>query len=605
MISTRLIKTTLIISSISIILSACGGGGGGSASSGSKPATPGATTNVAPNINDMPTQSINERAAFSFTPTVSDSDGTVNEYKWEQISGSAVTNGFVHSLSSLEFIAPEVLKDEVLTFKLTVTDDDNATASKNVDVTIKAFTNLTEINFDDNGLNQCLHSSHYAEKDLGIVEVSCHGYGIQSIDDLEKFEHLIQVDFTNNSIADLSPLAEHVALQSVWLPQNNVADLSPLSGLSNLTGLNIANNKVNDLTPLSALTKLEQFSAFNDSQGQNNNDIRDISPLSAATNLKLLWLVGNSLQSLEPIRNMTNLNSLTFGQLDPSSDTDDISPLAQLTNLNELLMANHNATDLMPLAQLNSLNKLTIYSSKATDITPLAQLKQLTNLHLFTTNLVDTSPLMQLTQLEKLHVGGYTTSNGWYDAKLENVSFLEHLVLLKELSIGLSQVSNVDSIAQLNLLESFNYDRNKGLDLTPLAGLTQLRTLKLWPSENGISDLTALANLNNLELLFIQDGLLEINTFQDISALSNKAKLTSLVLDGEVEDLTPINGLINLELLHLSHNQIIDVDPIFALEKITGLSLFGNDGISCADLELLEQSLALQNFEKPESCVAN
>ena len=66
----------------------------------------------------------------------SDSDGTISSYAWTQTGGTTVTlNGAETGTAS--FTAPDVAQDTVLTFKLTVTDDDGATDDDSVRITVE------------------------------------------------------------------------------------------------------------------------------------------------------------------------------------------------------------------------------------------------------------------------------------------------------------------------------------------------------------------------------------------------------------------------------------------------------------------------------------
>jgi hypothetical protein len=67
----------------------------------------------------------------------SDPDGTVTDVLWEQLAGgNQVTLSTPNALTS-EFRAPDVdANGDVLTFKLTITDDDNLTTSDTVTVTV-------------------------------------------------------------------------------------------------------------------------------------------------------------------------------------------------------------------------------------------------------------------------------------------------------------------------------------------------------------------------------------------------------------------------------------------------------------------------------------
>ena len=70
-----------------------------------------------------------------------DSDGSIESYGWEQVSGTMVSLSDT-AISRPEFTTPEVDRDTHLTFKLTVTDDDGDTDDAYVTITVKAVPNV-------------------------------------------------------------------------------------------------------------------------------------------------------------------------------------------------------------------------------------------------------------------------------------------------------------------------------------------------------------------------------------------------------------------------------------------------------------------------------
>lgn len=94
-----------------------------------------ADPNQAPIANSGPDQNANEGTVVTLDGTgSSDVDGTIAAYSWIQTAGPAVTltNG---NTANPTFTAPDVTVDSILTFELTVTDDQGATATDLVNIT--------------------------------------------------------------------------------------------------------------------------------------------------------------------------------------------------------------------------------------------------------------------------------------------------------------------------------------------------------------------------------------------------------------------------------------------------------------------------------------
>ncbi len=113
-----------------------------------------------PTVNAGVDQVADENSLVSLTATAADSNGQITGYQWQQVSGMDVLlNG--DTTDSVSFTAPFVDADEVLVFRVTVTDDDGDVASDEVQVTI---TNVNEAPTVDTSVDQ--PSDEVVEGDL-------------------------------------------------------------------------------------------------------------------------------------------------------------------------------------------------------------------------------------------------------------------------------------------------------------------------------------------------------------------------------------------------------------------------------------------------------
>jgi len=99
---------------------------------------------VPPIANAGPDQTVNQTTTVSLTGVgSSDSDGSIAGYAWIQTAGPTVALSGATSVSA-SFVAPTVAADTVLTFQLTVTDNDGATSVDFVNVTVRK-TNIAPV----------------------------------------------------------------------------------------------------------------------------------------------------------------------------------------------------------------------------------------------------------------------------------------------------------------------------------------------------------------------------------------------------------------------------------------------------------------------------
>ena len=94
--------------------------------------------NQPPNAQAGSDQTVDVGDKVTLRGSASDSDGLVETYRWEQIAGPSVLISNENQASA-SFVAPEVEGGVTLTFRLRVTDDNNATATDKVMVKIAKY----------------------------------------------------------------------------------------------------------------------------------------------------------------------------------------------------------------------------------------------------------------------------------------------------------------------------------------------------------------------------------------------------------------------------------------------------------------------------------
>ena len=150
--------------------------------------------------------------------------------------------------------------------------------------------------------------------------------------------------------------------------------------------------------------------------------------------------------------------------------------------------------------------------------------------------------------------------------KLNDLTPLAGLTQLKYLCIRDNQSSDLTPLASLTQLETLDIANNQISDLTPLAGLTQLRDLYIF--NNQISDLTPLASLTQLETLDI--------------------------FNNQISDLTPLAGLTELRFLHMVNNQIRSLAGLENLTELNAIYAAGNPLTDTSALEVSGRTRALR-----------
>lgn len=119
---------------IALQLSACGGGSGSSTSN----------NNLAPSVNAGEDQTVSSAEAVSLNGVGIDNDGTIGTIQWSEVgSGDLVINN--NSGFSASFDAPIVSNTTTYTLRLLVTDNDGATATDEIIITVNPLLTIDQL----------------------------------------------------------------------------------------------------------------------------------------------------------------------------------------------------------------------------------------------------------------------------------------------------------------------------------------------------------------------------------------------------------------------------------------------------------------------------
>ena len=94
-------------------------------------------SNSAPSVSAGEDQTVNQGATVNLTGVASDSDGSISSWLWQQTSGSPSVTIKNSTTSNASFTAPEVEVETTLVFELEVKDNDGASVSDSMRVTVR------------------------------------------------------------------------------------------------------------------------------------------------------------------------------------------------------------------------------------------------------------------------------------------------------------------------------------------------------------------------------------------------------------------------------------------------------------------------------------
>jgi len=120
---------------------------------------------------------------------------------------------------------------------------------------------------------------------------------IHDLSDLQYFPNLIQLDFGNNAVENIAPLAALTQLTYLEAPMNQIRDLRPIGNLTKLVHAVFWSNQIVDISPVENLRALKVFSIA-------SNQVSDISPLANLDRLEILEIQNNPITDYSTIASL-------------------------------------------------------------------------------------------------------------------------------------------------------------------------------------------------------------------------------------------------------------------------------------------------------------
>jgi len=221
-----------------------------------------------------------------------------------------------------------------------------------------------------------------------------------------------------------------------------------------------------------------------------------------------------------------------------------------------------------PLKTITQLETLSVTHIQTCDFSMLAEMKSLEGLEINNSPFYDLTPISKLTNLTQLTLSGVF---------LKDVTPISKLTELTELDLHNNLIDDIEPLSGLTELVTLDLSNNSLGPLTlsdepretsrlsPLKQMTLLFSLKL---NNLNGDLEVLPDLQGLIYLTVFEA--QYNKIKDLSPLAQNTSLRQLSLRGnQIVDISPLAKLTELRYLYLDHNQIVDLSPLAGLSLRT------------------------------------
>ena len=365
------------------------------------------------------------------------------------------------------------------------------------------------------------------------------------------------------------------------------------------TGETVLKDKVfkNDMTELYAKLKLVTQNQRLDLSGIR--EIISLDPISELSDLNWLDISETSIEDLSPVRNLNKLKVLRAN----STLIEDISAMKYNITLEELEVANTSIEDLSVLASLRNLQKLNLANTQVNRLTNLKSCQSLVSLNLGGTRIANIGILQDLPQLKVLDIS---------NTAVRDLGPIANMKDLQSLNIAGSAISNLQVLSELSNLREVNCCNTAISDLTPLKGNRRLS--KIYCDRSSIHDTEASAfTKDNPFTLVIYDTealktwwnelpiywkavfskQIQVDAEPTTEQLHAILNLQELDLSGNtyMQNLIPVNRLVNLKSLNIANTEINFLQPIQNLTNLESLNIehtFINDIKPLKDMNSLK-----------------
>lgn len=327
----------------------------------------------------------------------------------------------------------------------------------------------------------------------------------------------------------------------------HIYDLKPLYAFSGLKQLNISKGRVPDLDPIRNLSKLESLIAA-------GSLINSVEPIRYIPNLRVLDISGTLVRDIKPLESMESLEILNLAD----SRVDSIGIVKELTKLREINFSGLNIADIQVLGNLKNLEVVELSRLNISSLKGISDLPAIRRLSMDNTMVQDLKEISNLHTLEYLFLE---------NTEVSSLKPLEKLTGLKMVYCDKTKIGRAEAMNFMQVRPSVRV-------------IYESQELMAWwemlPKEwqNVFSLLVELSEPPTREQLHDVSFLkaLDVSGNASISSISPLEKISSLsylnIAGTKVSDLQPIANLFDMETLILSSTAVDNLNPLSALSRL-------------------------------------
>lgn len=292
-------------------------------------------------------------------------------------------------------------------------------------------------------------------------------------------------------------------------------------------------------------------------------------------------------QNLQELSLFTGLRSLTIQNVSGL----DFTPLAQLVDLEYLDLSGCtiSSNSLQAIGSLGELKQLVLSSCALTKIDALSPLVKLKQLDLSNNSIDNIGVVSLMTELEEISLANNPISS------IAGLSACDNIRLV---DISNCTVASINSLSGKEYLETLIAPNNKIAALDDLARCARLNKLDV--QANLITDISMLPGLVSLKIFDGSNN--QITLVPDFDETTSQLQQFSINYN-QVEELSGLTGLQQLNYLNADYNKIVDLMPLSENFGLVQVNVWDNPVTPESVAALQEHSIIVNfnpNYVPPE-----
>jgi internalin A len=270
--------------------------------------------------------------------------------------------------------------------------------------------------YDDTSLDPLVGLQH-------LISLGVKSGSLQDVRPILTLTNLVTLSFESAIVTNIEALANHPSLGTLAYWSSGITNAAPFTSLS-VTNLSVEGNSITDVSPFLSMSRLRALSLVHNPltnvqlvrqmtnlTGLALSDLTQCEFLTNLTSLEMLFVGGNNISNLSPLKTLSQLQFLSIGY----NPRQDCSFLSNFPNLYALEASEMGLKSVSMLSGATNMQFLDLPRNQVQDLSPLASMSRLKSFFCQVNWITNVAVLTNCPELRFLYIGGNYLRNSDYN----------------------------------------------------------------------------------------------------------------------------------------------------------------------------------------------